>query len=485
MPTIRRSNPSSSTNTTSTSSPQQSTPGRTRPQRPTPTTDNNINNRSSSNPSPASSSPSLQQLLHDQHPSYISRIRNSHSLNAPLTEAETSIRENTRRSLRRSYRQITTSVQCDWLFASPDTSFHTSLSSSSFPSSLAAVPSFEDGLVLQQTSANEGSSSSSRYEALFLVPVAVHNNRLLGYTFGMRSSQPRNFASGSAMFGHDVGRFSFHPQMRDLLFVAYARNDVFVGHVKLDAAPSSGSPTRGRRGGRSSNRTRMRRSFVLSRGSSDRPLPEDDVVAMTESVERRVADTDQFQFVSIRPSSIFSFTNLTRYCDCRNHHHHNISDADIDVDCFHLLYGHERLPQHSGSTATNQNRTRTSSSNSSSRAMQQAMLNLERLVRGRFTSDAVVHDTLDERTGRLIERRTGPENTEFGIQDAVQLRITRDVAIRRYFTYVSNRDRTSTQTAVEPSQQQQQRGQGIGQRRGSTERVSRLRASAWCNAWCT
>lgn len=304
-----------------------------------------------------------------------------------LPETEAVLRCHSKRRLYRAVKQASSHTVANWLFESPSQMFHPHqlLTRSSFSnaigiSSVTRVTSniASNGIshIVDPTKPKPPTQRTSPIRPgkdLLLIPVAIIDSKLIGYTFGGVGSAVETIRASCAFgedmntfFPHTVGRFSYDSIENDLLMVTHclAQGATGIWNVRADTNHPE---------------TRERVLFIVPGGPYKFRRMPGRILSMIQIPELRCPDTvSRYQF--------------------------SVSDRNR-VDGVHDV--------------------------------QDVLGKLERLIKGHFFSEKMCRDDMDEKDGQVLSRITTRAEIEFDAMDAIRLQIFKDIAVRLYYSYMA------------------------------------------------
>lgn len=222
-----------------------------------------------------------------------------------LPESEAVLRCHAKRRLFHAVKQVSSQSVASWLFESPSQMFHARplLTPSSFANAVGVSSLVRAIRDIEETSAahigkptipkpcEQNNLPLKPGKDLLLVPVGVSGGRLIGYSFGGASSALETLraacafgAESSGFFPHAVGRFSYDPDMDDLLIVSHclAKGNIGIWSVRAN----KGTP-----------QTRERALFIVPGGQYGFRRKPGRILSMVQVPELRCINTiSRFQF---------------------------------------------------------------------------------------------------------------------------------------------------------------------------------------------
>ena len=328
---------------------------------------------------------------------------NSGSGESYLPLSENHLRCVAKRRLYRSFQQAhKNKTVTEWLFHESNHPFHKLpvITPSCFENALGLhVDQILEGLLCDGSTVpfETGKSSSAKGKNssalpvepgndILFVPVMQTQGKLLGYTFGGLGADGKSQIKcpfgdlTNFIFPHYTGRFVFDPALGDLLIVSHglgAKNQACgIGNIRVGE----------RRG------TRERSMFIVPHDQySHEKLPVR-IFAMITTEETRISSLPKYQFaISVPSFGVGSSSSETRRSN------------ENKTDQIKILLAH-----------------------------------LERLLKGKVTSERICRDDFNLETGEIANRRTSTLKAEFDVIDAVKMQVFKDTVIRNYYSYMAS-----------------------------------------------
>lgn len=208
------------------------------------------------------------------HPHPIATNMASSKSYLPSTEAQ--LRCANKRRLFRAFKQTDTRFTADWLLNHPSHTFH---HRPSIPST-----AFDHAIGICATQSTIPPSTGPATD-LLLVPVALHQGRLLGYSFGGLLQPPSGQVcpyggQSHPLFPHYVGRFSYDIAAGDFLAFVHGISRHVTGVIHL----------------RRDDENRERSMFVVPAGDYAYQRLPGKLLSLTTGSERRKSSTPKYQF---------------------------------------------------------------------------------------------------------------------------------------------------------------------------------------------